>query len=88
MVRNQVSDAAPDDQELLITAGWSAVAGSPSGSVIHWAAASNADPEPTPSAPMAFATTSEAPGATPMGAPPADPPARTPAVWVPCPLSS
>ncbi len=86
--RNQVSLASEAAQELLTTAGWSAVAGSPSGSVIHCAAARRALPGPTPSAPIARATTRRDSGATPMGAPPDDPPAMVPAVCVPWPLSS
>ena len=64
------------------------MAGSPSGSVIHWAAASSALPVPEPLAPIARATSRRAPGATPTGAPPALPATIVPAVWVPWPLSS
>jgi hypothetical protein len=88
MGRNQVSLGSVADQELLITAGWSAVAGSPSGSVIHSAAASRALPGPIPLAPIARATTRRVSGATPMGAPPTGLAAMVPAVWVPWPLSS
>ncbi len=88
MGRNHVSLADEADQELLTMPGWSAVAGSPSGSVIHSAAASSALPAPTPFAPIAFATISRDSGATPIGPPPALPPAIVPAVWVPWPLSS
>ncbi len=86
--RNQKSLAsAAWPQELLTTEGKSAVAGFPSGSVSHWAAARMSLPAPWPSPRIAFATSSLAPGATPTG-PPGSPPAITPAVWVPWPLSS
>ena len=81
--RNQVSLAPGAAHELLITAGWSAVAGLPSGSVIHSAAAIRPLAEPEPFLFMALATTRRACGATPMAAPPALPPTIVPAVCVP-----
>ncbi len=74
--------------ELLTIEGWSAVAGLPSGSVIHSAAANSPLAVPAPLLFMALATTRRACGATPMAAPPALPPTMVPAVCVPWPLSS
>ena len=84
----QVSLASSAVHELLTTAGKSSVAGLPSGSAIHCAAARRLVPRPAPSAPIALATIARAPGATPIGAPCASPPTIVPMVCVPWPLSS
>jgi hypothetical protein len=85
---NQVSFASSAVQELLTTAGKSRVEGFPSGSTTHWAAARRLLPRPDPFPPIALATITLAPGATPMGVPLASPPTIVPMVWVPWPLSS
>jgi hypothetical protein len=70
-----------------MTSGKSALAGFPSGSASHSAAAMMSLPSPTPLPAMAFAARSLAPGATPSGALWESPPTRVPA-WVPWPWSS
>ena len=86
--RNQVSLAVEADQELLTTP-----AGRPWPGRRRGRSSTERRPAarcrcPTPLAPIARATSSLAPGATPTGAPPALPPTMVPAVWVPWPLSS
>ncbi len=75
--------SAASPHELLMTSGKSELAGFPSGSANHSAAAMMSLPDPVPAPGIALAIRSLAPGATPTSAP-----ARVPAVWVPWPWSS
>src|SRR5689334_22264294 len=85
---SRLQPAAEPVHEAFTTSGASAVAGLPSGSSSHWNPLWIAVVEAAPRSLKIFTAIQRAPGATPIAVPPAEPPTITPAVAVPCPLTS